>query len=140
MEGLLATDPRGHMARVVHAQLETAREVALGLVELGGRDQFVAQPRELGEDRFDGRRQARRIDARRDLERPRVGVLDQARRDVVGEPQLLAHGQEQAAAHPVTEDRVEHGQRPGVGMIAAQTRDAENDLGLGRVALAEAGT
>ena len=139
MECLLATDPRGDMAGVVHPQLEPARQVALGLVELRGRDQLVAQPGELGQDRFDGRRQVRRIDAGRDLERPGVGVLDQARRDVVGEAQLLTHGQEESAAHAVAEDRVQDGQRPGVGMIAAQTGDAENDLGLRRVALAEAG-
>ena len=140
VERLLAADPRGHVAGVVHPQLEPAGEVALGLGQLGGRDELVAQPGQLDQDRLDRGRQAGRIDAGRDLERAGVGVVDQARRHVVGQPELLAHRQEQAAAHAVAEDRVEHGQGPAVGMVAMEGRHAEAELGLARVALAESVT
>ena len=105
-------------------------EVALGLLELGRRDRLVAQPRELDQDGIEGGRQARRIDPGRDLERTGVGVVDQAGRDVVGQPELLADRQEQPAAHAVTEDGVEDRQRPAVGVVAVEGRDAEAELGL----------
>ena len=72
-----------------------------------------------------------RVDAGRDLERAGVGVVDEARRDVVGEAARLAHGQEQAAAHPVAEDRVEHREGPGVGMVAAEGRAPRRTAGPG---------
>ena len=77
VERLLAADPRGDVAGVVHPQLEAAGQVALGLVELVVGDQLVAQPRELDEDRLERRRQAGRIDAGRDLEGAGVGVVDE---------------------------------------------------------------
>jgi hypothetical protein len=67
---------------VVHAQLEAAGEIPLGLLELGVRDELVAEPRQLDEDGLDGSRQAVRVDARRDLEGAGVGVVDDPRRDV----------------------------------------------------------
>ena len=134
MERLLATDPRGDVAGLVHPQLEPARQVALGLVQLVGRDQLVAEPDELVEDRPERLAQARRIDPGRDLERAGVGVVDEARADVVGQAALLAHRQEQAAAHPVAEDRVEERERPAVGVVAAQAGQPDDELGLGRSA------
>ena len=139
MERLLAADPRGDVAGVVHPQLEAARQVALRLGQLRLRDELVTEPGQLGQDRLERRRQAVRIDPGRDLERAGVGVVDEPRRHVVGQPELLAHGQEQPAAHAVAEDRVEDGQRPAVGMVAMERRDAEADLGLARVALARSG-
>ena len=53
--------------------------------------------------------------------------------DVVGEAVLLADRQEQAAAHPVAEDRVEHAQGPGVGVVARQRRHADGRAAPGRV-------
>ena len=100
--------------------------------------ELVAQPGELDEDRLEGGRQPGRIDPGRDLERAGVGVVDEPGRDVVGEPELLADRQEEPAAHAVAEDRVEDRQRPAVGMVAAEGRHAEAELGLARVALAGA--
>ena len=136
VERLLAADPRREVARVVHPQLEAAREVRLGLRQLLVGDRVVDHADELGQDRLDGRGQLVGVDARGDLERPRVRVLDDARAHVVGEALLLAHAEEQPARHPVAEHAVEHGQRPGVGMVAAQRGDRDRELGLGRVALA----
>ena len=86
VQRLLAADPRRDVAGVVHPQLEAAGEVALGLGQLVGRDELVAQPDELDQDRLDRRGQPRRVDAGRDLERAGVGVVDQAGGDVVGQP------------------------------------------------------
>ena len=140
MERLLATDPRRHVAGVVHPQLEAARQVALGLRQLGLTGTASSRSR-TSSPRIasSAAGSARRIDAGRDLEAAGVGVLDEPRRHVVGQPELLADRQEQPAAHPVAKDGVEDGQCPAVGMIAAQSRDAEAELGLARVALAEAG-
>ena len=82
------------------------------------------------------RRQSGRIDPGRDLERAGIRVVDEAGRDVVREPALLADGQEQPAAHPVTEHRVEDRQRPAVRMVAMEGRHAEAELRLRGVALA----
>ena len=67
VERLLAADPRGDVAGLVHAQLEAARQVALRLLELVGRDQLVAQARELDEDRAERLAQPAGIDPGRDL-------------------------------------------------------------------------
>ena len=129
VERLLAADPRREVARLVHPQLEAAREVRLRLRQLLGRDGLVAQPGELGEDRVERRRQPLRVDAGRDLERAGVGVVDEPRRDVVGEALLLADRQEQPARHPVAEDRVEDREDPRVGVVAAEARDADDRAG-----------
>ena len=131
VERLLAADPRGDVAGVVHPQLEAAGQVALGLGQLGLGDQLVAQPGQLDEDRLERGRQTGRVDAGRDLEGPGIGVVDQPGRDVVGEPELLAHRQEQPAAHAVAEDGVEDGQGPAVGMVAVERRDARGRAGPG---------
>ena len=57
VERLLAADPRGDVAGVVHPQLEAAGQVALGLGQLGLGHQLVAQPRELDQDRLERGRQ-----------------------------------------------------------------------------------
>ena len=54
MEGLLAADPRGDVAGLVHAQLEAAGEVALRLGELVVGDRLVAQAGQLRQDRLEG--------------------------------------------------------------------------------------
>ena len=139
VERLLAADPRGDVPGVVHPQLEPAGQVALRLAELLLGDGLVAQPGELDEDGLERLGQPGRIDPGRDLEGAGVGVVDEPRRDVVGEAELLADGQEEAAAHPVAEDGVEHGESPAVGVVAMQRRDAEAQLGLAGVALARSG-
>ena len=60
VERLLPADPRREVARVVHPQLEAARQVRLRLGELVARDGLVDEPRELREDRLDRRGQGRR--------------------------------------------------------------------------------
>ena len=66
-----------------------------------------------------------------------VGVVDQPRDDVVGEAALLAHRQEEAAAHPVAEDGVEQREHPAVGMVAPQRRQPDDELRLRCLALAD---
>src|SRR5262249_58183529 len=68
------------------------------------------------------------------LERPGARSVAEAGRDVVRQAEILAYREEQAAAHAVAEDRVEHAQRPRVGVVAMQGRDANRDLRLARVA------
>ena len=140
VERLLSADPRSDVARVVHAQLEAAGEVALRLLQLGVRHQLIAQAGELDEDRVEGGRQACRVDAGRDLQRSRVGIVDEPRRHVVGQPELLADRQEEPAAHAVAEDCVEDRQRPAVRVVPMEGRHAEAELRLARVALAGAHT
>ena len=77
VERLLAADPRREVAGLVHPQLEAAGEVRLRLRELLVRDELVAQPGELGEDRVERRRQAVRVDAR---PRPRARRRRRSRR------------------------------------------------------------
>ena len=140
MQRLLPADPRGDVAGVVHAQLQAAGEIPLRLGQLVLRDQLVAQPGELREDRPERLAETGRVHAGRDLERPRIGIVDDPGRDVVGQPALLADREEEPAAHPVAEHGIEDRQRPAVGVVAMQRRDADAELGLGGVALAERDT
>ena len=77
------------------------------------------------------------VDPSGDLQRARIGVVDEPGRDVIREPALLADGQEEAAAHPVAEHGIEDGQRPAVRVVAMESRQPQADLGLRRAALAD---
>ena len=122
------------MAGLVHPQLESAREIGFRFRHLLGRDGFVAKPGEFDEDRVEGCRKTLGVDPGRDLERSRVGVVHEPRRDVVGKALRLANGQEQPARHPVTEDRVQDGEDPRIRVVAAERRHPDDQLGLARVA------
>ena len=51
-------------------------------------------------------------------------------RDVVDERAALAQVEEEAAAHPVAEDRAEQVERPAVGIVARHARHAEAQVAL----------
>ena len=52
-------------------------------------------------------------------------IVDDPRADVVRERLLLADPLEEAAAHPLAEDRVQDRHRPGVRMVAAERGEPE---------------
>ena len=78
-----------------------------------------------------------RIDAGRDGQRTRVGVVHHPRADVVSQSLLLADGQEQPAAHPVAKDRVQHAKGPRVGMVATEGRNPDHEMGLAGVPMSD---
>ncbi len=137
VERLLATDPRREVAGVVHPQLETAGQVRLGLGQLVGRDLVVAQPGQLGEDGLERRLELVGVDAGVDAERADVRVLGDPRSDVVGQPELLADRQEEAAAHPLPQHAVEDAHGPRVRVVALERRDRQAEVGLRGIAVAE---
>src|SRR5690242_16328715 len=116
------------MPRLVHPQLETARQIALRPLQLIDRDGFIAESRELDEDRLERVVERVGVDTGGDLEGAGVGVIDEPRRDVVRQTELLADRLEEAAAHPVAEDRVEQRKRPGVRVVAAERRKTDDEL------------
>ena len=85
VERLLAADPRREVARLLHPQLEPAGQVRLRLRQLVVGDDLVAQQRELAQDRVERPPDPAGVHAGSHLERAGVGVLDDARRHVVGE-------------------------------------------------------
>ena len=91
VEGLLAADPRGEVARLVHPQLHAAGEVALRPAQLVVGDDLVTQSNELVEDRPDRLVETGGIDPGRDLEGAGIGVVDEPGADVVGQTAFLAH-------------------------------------------------
>ena len=136
MEGFLTTDPRCDVPGLVHAQFQAPTQVALGLGQFLVGYPLIAQAGELGQDRAKGLLEAGRIDPRRDLQRTGVAVVHQPRADIVGKSPFLAHGQEQAAAHAVAQDRIHDRQDPTVGMVAPEGWQPDHELRLGRGALA----
>ena len=78
VERLLAAEPRGQVARLLHAQLEAAREVALALASSSagtGSSRMRASSSRIAAI---AGRQLVRVHAGRDLERAGVGVVDDA--------------------------------------------------------------
>jgi hypothetical protein len=92
---------RSDVTSLVHPQLEAARQIALGSLEFVRRDRLITEPSQLDEDRLESLIKRIRGDPGGDLERTGIGVVDQPRRDVVGEAQLLADRLEEATAHAV---------------------------------------
>ena len=109
-----------------------------GPVELVHVDRLVAHALQLAEHRLDRFGQVVGVDAGVDLERAAIGVVGLEAVDVVGQAGVLAQLLEEAAARPLAEDRVEHLERPLVGVIARQRRQAESDMSLGDVAMLDA--
>ena len=112
-------------------------EVALGLLQLGRRDELVAQPGELDEDRLEGGRQTGRIDPGRHLQRPGVGVVDQpGRRRRRRDPSSSRTDRKSRLLMPSPRTALRTARVQLSGMVAMQGRHAEADLRLARVALA----
>jgi hypothetical protein len=137
MERLLDAEPRGEVPALLEPQLQASLGVSLGLGQLLGWDRLVADARELAQDRGERRAEVVGVDPGVDLEDAGVGVLGGERVDVVGESRVLADLQEEAAARPVAEQRVEQLQRPLVAVVARQPRDAEAEVRLRGVPLEE---
>ncbi len=117
--------------RLLEAQLEATAHVGARLLELGCRE-----PRS-SRSRASSARMAPsavdlvvRVHAGVDLEHARVRVVRLEGVDVVGQPRILAHRQEQPRRGPVTQDRVEQLECPLVGMVAGQGRQAEAQVRL----------
>ena len=136
MERLLAADPRGEVARLLHPQLEPAGEVRLGL----GAARRPRRPRRgawrarariassacstrarIDAGRRPGarrRRRTRRCPSRRRRRARRSSTERRNRRLLMPSPRIALRTAE----------------RPGVGMVARQRRHADAELRLGRVA------
>jgi hypothetical protein len=78
VQRLLPADPRRQVPALLHAQLEAAREVRLGLRDLLIGHDLVPEQRELAQDRVDRPSNTPRVDAGGDLQGARVRVLDHA--------------------------------------------------------------